>query len=92
MLSIPKSINLTQPDTPIIEISSLKNIRLYIKRDDLTGMELSGNKIRKLDFLLQNAIDEKSQGIITCGGLQSNHCRAAAYAREESKTRSRWWA
>jgi len=80
MLSIPKSMSFTQPDTPIVEISGLKNTRLYLKRDDLTGIELSGNKIRKLDFLLQEAIEEKSQGIITCGGLQSNHCRAAAYA------------
>ena len=80
MISIPKSMDLTQADTPIVEISSLKNTQLYLKRDDLTGMELSGNKIRKLDFLLQQALEESAHGIITCGGLQSNHCRAAAYA------------
>jgi len=50
-----------------------------MKRDDLTGIELSGNKIRKLDFLVQQALDEKSDAIMTCGGLQSNHCRAAAF-------------
>jgi len=80
MFSIPKSMSFTQPETPIIKINNLNNTQLWLKRDDLTGMELSGNKIRKLDFLLQQAVEEKSQGIITCGGLQSNHCRAAAYA------------
>jgi D-cysteine desulfhydrase len=81
MLTPPNSLNLTQPNTPIIEIGSpQKDTRLWLKRDDLTGIELSGNKIRKLDFLLQQAIDDEAQGIITCGGLQSNHCRATAYA------------
>ena len=81
MLTPPKSLKLTQSNTPIIEINSpQKDTRLWLKRDDLTGIELSGNKIRKLDFLLQQAIDDKAEGIITCGGLQSNHCRAAAYA------------
>jgi len=81
MLTPPNSLNLTQPNTPIIEINSpQKDTRLWLKRDDLTGIELSGNKIRKLDFLLQEAVEGKAQGIITCGGLQSNHCRATAYA------------
>jgi D-cysteine desulfhydrase len=80
MLTIPKSLNFTQPETPIIKIEEKNKIRLWLKRDDLTGLELSGNKIRKLDFLLQHALDDKAQGIITCGGIQSNHCRAAAYA------------
>ena len=80
MLAIPKSLNLTQLKTPIIELSGQNKTRIWLKRDDLTGIELSGNKIRKLDFLLQEAIEKKTQGIITCGGLQSNHCRAVAYA------------
>jgi D-cysteine desulfhydrase len=80
MLPFPTSLNLTLPNTPIIEISPKNNSRLWLKRDDLTGIELSGNKIRKLDFLIQEAIETNSEGIITCGGLQSNHCRASAYA------------
>jgi D-cysteine desulfhydrase len=80
MLAIPKSLSFTQTKTPIIEISGKNKTRLWLKRDDLTGMELSGNKIRKLDFLLQQALEDNAHGIITCGGLQSNHCRAAAYA------------
>ena len=80
MLTYPKSLNLTLPNTPITKINRIKNTQLWIKRDDVTGIELSGNKIRKLDFLIQEAIDKKATGIITCGGLQSNHCRAAAFA------------
>jgi D-cysteine desulfhydrase family pyridoxal phosphate-dependent enzyme len=55
-------------------------VELWIKRDDLTGIELSGNKIRKLEFLLADALARGCDTIITCGGIQSNHCRAAAIA------------
>jgi D-cysteine desulfhydrase len=54
--------------------------RLWVKRDDLTGCTLSGNKVRKLEFILAHAIDNGYDTIITCGGLQSNHCRATAFA------------
>jgi D-cysteine desulfhydrase len=80
MITPPKSLDLTLPNTPLTKIKPKKGTHLWLKRDDITGIELSGNKIRKLDFLMQEAIDRKSEGIITCGGLQSNHCRAAAYA------------
>jgi D-cysteine desulfhydrase family pyridoxal phosphate-dependent enzyme len=53
---------------------------LYIKRDDFSGAETSGNKIRKLEFLLAKAIAVESDTVITCGGVQSNHCRATAAA------------
>ncbi|KFK36095.1 hypothetical protein AALP_AA4G076700 [Arabis alpina] len=53
---------------------------LWIKRDDFTGMELSGNKVRKLEFILADAIDQQADTIITIGGVQSNHCRATAVA------------
>lgn len=51
-----------------------KNI--YIKRDDQTGSEWSGNKIRKLEFAVKEAMDMGCNLLITCGGIQSNHCRA----------------
>lgn len=51
---------------------------IHIKRDDLTGCELSGNKIRKFEYLLGEAIEQGCKAIITCGNIQSNHCRAAA--------------
>lgn len=63
--------------------TEFKNIELYIKRDDQTGFELSGNKIRKLDYTLFEAIKNGCDTIITCGGIQSNHCRATAIASKK---------
>ncbi|XP_010461660.2 PREDICTED: bifunctional D-cysteine desulfhydrase/1-aminocyclopropane-1-carboxylate deaminase, mitochondrial [Camelina sativa] len=53
---------------------------LWIKRDDYTGMELSGNKVRKLEFLMAEAVEQHADTVITIGGIQSNHCRATATA------------
>jgi D-cysteine desulfhydrase len=53
---------------------------IWVKRDDLTGFGLSGNKIRKLEFHLAAAIDAGADTVITCGAVQSNHCRATALA------------
>lgn len=41
-------------------------------------METSGNKIRKLEFLLADALAQRADCVVTCGGIQSNHCRATA--------------
>ena len=49
---------------------------IYIKRDDHTGSEISGNKVRKLEYLVQDAVSKGCNLLITCGGIQSNHCRA----------------
>ncbi|KAK6126657.1 hypothetical protein DH2020_039604 [Rehmannia glutinosa] len=49
-------------------------------REDLSGMQLSGNKVRKLEFLLADAVAEGADCIITFGAIQSNHCRATAVA------------
>lgn len=56
------------------------NKKIYIKRDDQTGTELSGNKIRKLEFAIGEALSQGADTLITCGGIQSNHCRATAAA------------
>ena len=53
---------------------------VFIKRDDCTGCELSGNKVRKLEFLLAEALAKGADSVITVGGIQSNHCRATAAA------------
>lgn len=53
-----------------------KNV--YIKRDDETGIEISGNKIRKLEFSVKEALENNCDYLITCGGIQSNHARATA--------------
>lgn len=69
--------------TPIEHLPRLSaelGVEIDVKRDDLTGSALSGNKIRKLQFLLAEAIEQGRTGVITCGGLQSNHCRATAIA------------
>jgi L-cysteate sulfo-lyase len=54
--------------------------QLYIKRDDLTGLGLGGNKVRKLEFLLGEAVQQGSDTIITTGATQSNHVRQTAAA------------
>jgi D-cysteine desulfhydrase len=84
-LAYPRKIDLAQTPTPLqyLERASKKwgrGHRLWVKRDDLTGCTLSGNKVRKLEFITAYAIDNGYDTLITCGGLQSNHCRATAFA------------
>jgi L-cysteate sulfo-lyase len=57
--------------------------RLFVKRDDCTGLAIGGNKTRKLEFLMADAIAQGANTVVTVGGVQSNHCRqtAAAAAR-----------
>jgi D-cysteine desulfhydrase len=78
----PPRFSLAQLPTPL-EILPLSpdprsNIEILIKRDDLTGSILSGNKIRKLEFLFYDLVSKRTDVVITCGGVQSNHCRATA--------------
>jgi D-cysteine desulfhydrase len=54
--------------------------KIWIKRDDHTGSELSGNKVRKLEYLMAEAVAQDATCVITCGGEQSNHARATAFA------------
>ncbi|HEY4243475.1 MAG TPA: D-cysteine desulfhydrase family protein [Kofleriaceae bacterium] len=54
--------------------------RIWMKRDDQTGTELMGNKVRKLEYLMAEAIEQRATHVITCGGEQSNHARATAFA------------
>lgn len=62
--------------------------QLFVKRDDLTGLELSGNKVRKLELLLAEAVAQGADTVVTCGGVQSNHCRATALAAARIGLRS----
>ena len=74
-----KKLNLANLPTKIQKLERLSkelNANLYIKRDDQTGSECSGNKIRKLEFEAAEALDKGCNMLITCGGIQSNHCRA----------------
>lgn len=55
-------------------------LRLWIKRDDLTGLGLGGNKARKLEFLCGDAVAQGARSLVTVGAAQSNHCRMTAAA------------
>nr|WP_272507368.1 D-cysteine desulfhydrase family protein [Clostridium aestuarii] len=69
--------------TPIHKLEKLSKLlggpEIYLKRDDVTGSVVGGNKIRKLEFVMADAIDKGYDTVITCGGIQSNHCRATAF-------------
>ncbi|XP_062118179.1 putative D-cysteine desulfhydrase 1, mitochondrial [Humulus lupulus] len=56
------------------------NTQVWLKRDDLSGMQLSGSKVRRLEFLLADAAAQAADCVITLGPIQSNHCRATAVA------------
>lgn len=73
--------------TPLERLNNLSDqfpgYQIFIKRDDQTGLATGGNKTRKLEYLIQTALDQSCDTIITAGAQQSNHCRqtAAAAAR-----------
>jgi D-cysteine desulfhydrase len=67
--------------TPLLRLERLSRelgIELWVKRDDLTGLLETGNKIRKLEFLVGAALAAEADTLVTCGTLQSNCCRAVA--------------
>jgi D-cysteine desulfhydrase len=82
MIAYPHKLDLAQTPTPFYPLERLSaelgGPRIWIKRDDLTGAATSGNKIRKLEFLLAEAVANGCDTVITSGGVQSNHCRAVA--------------
>jgi D-cysteine desulfhydrase len=81
-VEFPAKLDLAQTPTPLQPLDRLSALvggpRIWIKRDDLTGAIEGGNKIRKLEYILAKAISEGYDTVITCGGIQSNHCRATA--------------
>lgn len=82
-LQFPKRVSLANTPTPLMHLertSEALGVDFYIKRDDMTGAELSGNKIRKLEYLIADAMEKGCDTLITGGGEQSNHCRATALA------------
>ena len=71
-------IKLGEVKTPIEKLENLsKNYKndIYIKRDDLLGIGLGGNKVRKLEYILGDALSKNADIVITSGGVQSNHVR-----------------
>lgn len=83
----------TAGPTPIERVprfsAALGGPNIYIKRDDLLGLTAGGNKTRKLEFLVAEALAQGADTLITCGAIQSNHCRLtlAAAVKEELKCR-----
>lgn len=76
-MNYPTKVELANLQTPLHAIF-FEGFEILIKRDDLTGMEWTGNKIRKLEYILFDALQQKADVLITCGGIQSNHARATA--------------
>ena len=68
------------PIQKLENISGLLHTNIWIKRDDLTGLGLGGNKVRKLEFLLADAREKGAQVVFTTGGAQSNHAMLTAAA------------
>jgi D-cysteine desulfhydrase len=86
-----RKIPLAHLPTPLWHNAALDEIvggETWVKRDDMTSGSAAGNKIRKLEFLLADAIERRSTTVLTCGGIQSNHARATAIAARELGMRS----
>lgn len=81
-----KRLSLCHTPTPVWHhraLSALVGCELWVKRDDMTSGAAAGNKIRKLEYLLADALANGATAVITCGGLQSNHARATALVARE---------
>jgi 1-aminocyclopropane-1-carboxylate deaminase/D-cysteine desulfhydrase-like pyridoxal-dependent ACC family enzyme len=76
----PPRISLAHLPTPLLRLERLSaelgGADVWIKRDDLTGLEVSGNKVRKLEYVAADARAGGCDTLVTEGTSQSNHCRA----------------
>jgi D-cysteine desulfhydrase len=83
----------TEGFTPIEELKRFSVLlggpRVFIKRDDLLGLAAGGNKTRKLEFLVADALAQGADTLITCGAVQSNHCRLTLAAAVKEGLRCR---
>jgi len=79
----------TAYNTPIEKLENLSALfsgpTIYCKRDDLLGLAGGGNKTRKLEFLMADALAQGADTVITCGAVQSNHCRLTLAAAKKEK-------
>ena len=86
-----KRVSLGVLPTPLYKLEGLSREtgrNLYIKRDDLTGVALGGNKVRKLEFLLADALKNRATTVLTAGGPQSNHAMLTAACAVRLKMQS----
>ncbi len=83
MKGLPR-VHIAHLPTPVEYLPNLSRAlggpEIFIKRDDQTGLATGGNKVRKLEFLLAEALAQGAQTLITAGAVQSNHCRQTAAA------------
>jgi len=83
LAAIPRT-SLALLPTPLVAAprlsAALEGPQIWIKRDDLTGLGLGGNKVRGLEFFLADALAQHADTLVTGGGPQSNHVRATAAA------------
>jgi D-cysteine desulfhydrase family pyridoxal phosphate-dependent enzyme len=81
-MTSPARIKFAHLPTAVEELPRLSELldgpRLFVKRDDQTGLGMGGNKTRKLEFVLAQALAEGAKTLISVGGIQSNHCRQTA--------------
>jgi len=81
MAAPPARLELALSPTPILRLDRLSRrlgVEVHVKRDDLTGLLESGSKIRKLEFLVGEALQQGADTLVTSGMPQSNGCRAVA--------------
>lgn len=83
MIKVEK-VNTCFLPTPLHKLENIskdiKDYNIYMKRDDMTGIGLGGNKLRKLDYIIKKALDEGYTTLLTYGGIQTNHGRLTAAA------------
>jgi len=82
MNTLPK-VSLGIFPTPVHRLDNISRIlgaQIYVKRDDMTGLALGGNKVRKLEYLLADAKAQGAEVVFTTGGAQSNHAMLTAAA------------
>lgn len=76
-----EEVNFLNVPTPLERLDNLSrelNLNLYIKRDDLTNYGGGGNKLRKLEYFVKDALDKNATVLMTVGGAQTNHGRLTA--------------
>ncbi|MFD1090606.1 D-cysteine desulfhydrase [Providencia vermicola] len=80
-LSAIAKIDLLHTATPLVKLNNISEYlgrEIYIKRDDMTPLALGGNKLRKLEFIIADALQKKAKVLVTAGAIQSNHVRQTA--------------
>jgi D-cysteine desulfhydrase family pyridoxal phosphate-dependent enzyme len=90
-LHFPPKFPLADIPTPVHALKRLSahlgGPSLLVKRDDMTGLALGGNKTRKLEFLVADALARGADTLVTAGAAQSNHCRQTAAAAAKAGKR-----